>query len=615
MCLFQHPIAGASYAIFFPAFLLHFAVLQGRWPKGLRSPLAWLFIYVSLAAIFVLSSTSSQELLGWAHGGPTHHVRALTSVVVCVAVIFVAGRIYHRGKAYSFSIRWLSVAIMLIATTTLGQIIFGTYAPWWIGTEAMSEIDSLTLLLLPTLTAFHFFVPRTTDGVWNSQRLVNSASWMVVTWVYALALVGTTGAVLHMTHQRLGGAEWLLFVAIVMTTLALSPVLQRVRELVDRRLLADWIERESVANAFVERIGRELELERIAVSVARELPVVLGVASAELVLAREEVEQWVGRTLTEWCVGVAALPRAELAAALQNRQPPVDEEIFVAVNDSDGAILGALRVGRRLDGQDFETTADGLYRVVSHGVASALANARSYLSLRQAREELAESERIASLGVLAGGLAHEIKNPLASHQMGLYLLERQGADGAKLKRIRRDVRRIDDIVSGLLRYTDHEPVENAGLVDVRPIVSNCVADLRALADDRRATITERYANGSAAVVGLADQIRLVVSNILTNAIDSIPEEGSIHVALELSASQVEITVADTGPGIPLELRDRIFQLNFSTKPGGTGIGLALARRETERLGGYIDVESGATTGTSLRIVLPRAYIDKGQTVA
>lgn len=608
-------IAAASYPLFFPALLLHFTVLQGRWPKALRSPVAWLLIYALLVAAFVGSNTTSQELLGWAHGGPTHHVRALASGFVSVALVFVAGRIYHRGKAYSLSIRWLSAAIMLIAATTLGQVALGTYAPSWVGTEAMSEIDSLTLLLLPTLTAFHFFVPRTADGVWDSQRWVNNASWMMVTWVYALALIGATGTVLHITHQRLGGVEWLLFVAIIMTTLALSPVLQHVRELVDRRLLADWIQRERVANAFVERIGRELELERIAESVARELPVVLGVVSAELLLAREAVEQWVGRQYAASGAGVATLPRAELAAALLNQRPSVEEEIFLAVHDSEGATLGALRVGRRLDGQDLNTTADGLCRVVSHGVASALANARSYLSLRQAREELAESERIASLGVLAGGLAHEIKNPLASLQMGLYLLERQGADGGKLKRIRRDVRRIDDIVSGLLRYTDHEPVERAGLVDVRPILGNCVADLRALADDRRATITEHYAHGSAMVMGLADQVRLVVSNILTNAIDSIPEGGAIQVSLELSTSQLEITVADTGPGIPPELRDQIFQLNFSTKPGGSGIGLALARRETERLGGYIDVESGATTGTSLRIVLPRAYIDKSQTVA
>lgn len=601
--------AGASYAILFPTLLLHCAVLQGRWPAALRSPIAWIFIYLSVAALIAVSTINAHDLLGWSHAGLSQHVRVAASVTMSLALLVVAGRIYHHGKGLSFSIRWLGVAIMLVAMTTAGQIVLGSYAPAWVGTEAMSEIDSLALLLLPTLTAFHYFVPRSSDGVWDSQRWVNSASWMVVTWVYGLALIGVTGAVLHMTSQRLGGAEWLLFVAIIMTTLALSPVLQRVRELVDRRLLADWIERERVANAFVERIGRELELERIAASVARELPVVLAVASAELVLAREAVEEWLGRDDTIPLVGVVTLPRSELRALAEERPLSDGDEIMIAVHDSDSAVVGALRVGRRLDGRDFDTTADGLHRLVSQGVASALASARSYLILRRAREELAESERIASLGVLAGGLAHEIKNPLASLQMGLYLLERQGADTSKLARIRRDVRRIDDIVCGLLRYTNHEPVERPGLVDVRPIVGNCVAELRPLAEDRGAALTERYAQGSASVLGLPGQIRLVVSNILTNAIDSIPDGGSIHVELELSTSQVEISVADTGPGIPLELRDRIFQLNFSTKPGGTGIGLALARRETERLGGHIDVESGATTGTSLRIVLPRAYID------
>ncbi|HEU6453811.1 MAG TPA: hypothetical protein VFT57_20510, partial [Gemmatimonadaceae bacterium] len=203
--------AGASYPLFFPAVLLHFAATKGRWPAALRSPLVWIFFYVSLLVVIVASSGSPHELLRWSHTGLGHHVRAGASVVVSLSLAVVAGRIYHRSEAFSFSVRWLAGAIMLVAATTSGQILLGTYAPSWIGTEAMSEIDSLTLLLLPTLTAFHYFLPRSTDGVWDSQRWVNSASWMVVTWVYGLALIGVTGAVLHVTNQRLGGVEWLLF--------------------------------------------------------------------------------------------------------------------------------------------------------------------------------------------------------------------------------------------------------------------------------------------------------------------------------------------------------------------------------------------------------------------
>jgi hypothetical protein len=120
--------AGASYPLFFPAVLLHFAVAKGRWPAALRSPLVWGFIYLSLLVVIVASSGSPHELLRWSHTGAGQHVRAGVAVAVSLMLAVVAGRIYHRNEAFSFSVRWLAGAIMLVAATTSAQILLGTYA-------------------------------------------------------------------------------------------------------------------------------------------------------------------------------------------------------------------------------------------------------------------------------------------------------------------------------------------------------------------------------------------------------------------------------------------------------------------------------------------------------
>lgn len=599
-------LMSASYLPLFPALLLHFTARHGAGPRFLRARGTWPAIYAGI--VIVLLATTDRGI-GWSLGAPERDVRAVAAAALCAALLAGAVDLQRRRDGgLPPSVRWLAWAMALVACTTGVQVLFATWAPSWAFTEAISEVDTLALVLLPTLVAFHFFAPVGDDGVWNSPRWVNTASSLVVTGLYACAVIGTAAVVLHLTGQELGGVEWLLFVSMLMTTVAFSPLLKHVRDLVDRHLLADWIERESMANAFVERVAGELELERVAARVSRELPPLLGVASAELLLAGEPANA----EGTPAAFSAPELERAIAAARERGAREAADDAgaphpaLLLPVLTADGALAGALRIGRRLDGRRLDEAGDGIHRIVTHGVAAALNNARSYLALRRAQEELAEAERVASLGALAGGLAHEIKNPLASLQMGLHLLEQDGADGNRVRRIRRDARRIDDLVSGLLRYTHHGAIEPAEPVDVCTIARGCVLDARPRAEDRAARITERYPEEPACVMGTAAQLRLVISNLLANAVDSIDDGGSVHVAVAIAGDAAVLTVSDTGAGIAPELTAHIFELHFSTKPKGTGIGLALARRETERMGGTIAVDSRAAGTTTLRVTLPLA---------
>jgi two-component system sensor histidine kinase HydH len=169
------------------------------------------------------------------------------------------------------------------------------------------------------------------------------------------------------------------------------------------------------------------------------------------------------------------------------------------------------------------------------------------------------------------------------------------------------VGRIDDLVSGLLRLTsDHADTgERDELLDVREVASACVSDLRSHAEDRGIVLVEEYPPEPVLHRGAALQFRLIVLNLVSNAIESLSSGGHVTLALEVSGSDTTIIARDNGPGIADEIIGRVFDLHFTTKRTGTGIGLALVRREAERLGGRVDVAESSARGTMMRVTLPR----------
>ena len=374
---------------------------------------------------------------------------------------------------------------------------------------------------------------------------------------------------------------------------------------VDRRLMSRWLAAEENAQKFVYELSGELSPARISLSVADAIPSLLDVTHAELLLVGDPPHWPTSAASDRGEHAVRYVSHGELD---ERRVDDAREGVMVfPVWGSDRAMIAALRIGSRTDGRTIDPPVRVLITTICQGVSAALSAAKAHMDLRRAGEDLADAERIAAVGSLSGGLAHEIKNPLAGLKMGVYVLRRDGVDPVKLQRLERDVRRIDDLVSGLLRLTSNPPDSGEGdeLLDVRLVSEACINDLRLHAEDRGIVIVEEYPSAPVLHRGTALQFRLIVLNLVANAIESLSTSGCVTLALEVSGSATTITVRDNGPGIADEIIGRVFDLHFTTKRTGTGLGLALVRREAERLGGRVDVAESSARGTMMRVTLPR----------
>ena len=230
-------------------------------------------------------------------------------------------------------------------------------------------------------------------------------------------------------------------------------------------------------------------------------------------------------------------------------------------------------------------------------------------ALRRTEAEVARNEELATLGRFAAGVAHEFRNPLAAVSGSIELLRSSTAATEEDRRLMdivvREVERLDRLVATLLDYT--RPREAGTLaVDLPALVSEVVQMLEGeLRASGRAGVRVALALQPCAVRGDPDQLRQVLWNLLRNAAEAVAEDGHIRVAIAPRDREVLLDVIDDGRGIPAVSAPRIFEPFFSTKPRGTGLGLATVQQVVRAHGGTIELLSGAA-GAHFRVCLPRA---------
>ncbi|MEJ2589559.1 MAG: response regulator [Deltaproteobacteria bacterium] len=233
-------------------------------------------------------------------------------------------------------------------------------------------------------------------------------------------------------------------------------------------------------------------------------------------------------------------------------------------------------------------------------------------------QQMIATERLASLGTLAAGVAHEINNPLAiikesAGWMGAILKKEALADMPRkadfrlaLDKIEKGVeraRRITHQLLGTVKQTDSVAVE----VDVQELVNEAVDLIRKEADQKGVEIVEAVDLSLAKIWSDPYKLRQVLINLLTNAVHATPAGGKVSVGAEPVVEGVRIQIADTGQGIPKENLEKIFEPFFSTKPPGegTGLGLFVSRSIVEKLGGRITVNSQLGKGSCFMVSIPK----------
>lgn len=258
-----------------------------------------------------------------------------------------------------------------------------------------------------------------------------------------------------------------------------------------------------------------------------------------------------------------------------------------------------------------------LLRTLSAHLVTAIENSRLYQDLLQAnrhltnmQSQLVHSGKLAAIGQLAGGVAHEINNPLqiilGRVQMVLMEMEDSPVKN-ELTTIQQETKRIASIVKNLLKFSRQDKREKPfEPTDMNQVMREALLLVRHQFEVAEVHIKEDLAKSIPAVNGDAGTLKQVFLNILINAKQAMNKNGRLTVISECDGRNVFMRVRDTGEGIPPEIIDKIFEPFFSTKDktGGTGLGLSLSYGIIEKHGGTINVKSKVGEGTEFSIKLP-----------
>ena len=222
---------------------------------------------------------------------------------------------------------------------------------------------------------------------------------------------------------------------------------------------------------------------------------------------------------------------------------------------------------------------------------------------------LLQADRLANIGTLSASMAHEVRNALVACRTFVDLLLEKHQDAELADLVRREMLRIDDMVTRMLRHAATAPA-NVGPLHVHAVLENALRLLEPQFAEKGLAVERLLEATTDSLDGDENQLQQAFMNLLLNACEASPNSGKLTIQTSAMTgpgtmtSGICVTIADNGEGITKENLSHLFQPFFTTKPDGTGLGLAVTQRIVKEHGGTITVDSRVGEGTSFRLCLP-----------
>lgn len=305
--------------------------------------------------------------------------------------------------------------------------------------------------------------------------------------------------------------------------------------------------------------------------------------------------------------GLATLSKVQARSA--------DLPIIVLTGLDDQALAeNAVRAGA----QDYLLKCQLAGDLLCRSIRYAIERKRADKALREMEKRARTQEKLASLGQVATGIAHEIRNPLSGLNIYLSMLEKIVAEGKGLEPATRDLAativaqlksasgKIESVIGRVMDFTKPHPLKLTA-VDVNPAVEEAFALSKIFLTKKKVRVTTALDMELPHVLADLPMIEQVLLNLVTNAAQAMEQTQGpreIHISSFREGDAVVISVGDSGPGVPVEIREKIFDPFFTTRTDGSGIGLSICQRIVSDHRGTLTVGTAALGGAEFRIALP-----------